>query len=207
LQDQFRRWKKQKEEQKLGVFNIPKKRTQAPKKKRAMKKTNIKCGACGETGHMSTNKSCPMYDKNKSEHVKVDEKKKTKLKINTAGITQDKESPKLRIPTDIAQMAEKKSMYTDYLAPRPQMKRRIKTYADEIAQVLNKVCERLKQHPSAPPFLYPVDPKQFPDYRKIITKPMDLSQIHKKINNLEYLDEVAFMKDIELMVNNARTYC
>jgi len=36
---------------------------------------------------------------------------------------------------------------------------------------------------------------------------MDLSTIHKKITNLEYLDADGFIKDIELMVTNCHSFC
>jgi transcription initiation factor TFIID subunit 1 len=68
LQDQLRRIKRN--ETKVNSNNQP--QVGRPPKKKTDKKPvpikpsllKMKCSACGETGHMKTNKNCPMYGKN-----------------------------------------------------------------------------------------------------------------------------------------------
>ncbi|KAK6504890.1 hypothetical protein TWF481_006824 [Arthrobotrys musiformis] len=74
-----------------------------------------------------------------------------------------------------------------------------------------KFCEGImkelwkKQHNSiAYPFYNPVDPValEIPDYFKIIKKPMDMSEIQRKLNHNEYNNSNEFEADIRLMFNN-----
>ena len=44
------------------------------------------------------------------------------------------------------------------------------------------------------------------DYYDIITSPIDLIKIQQKLKTDEYVDVNQFTADIELMVNNAKTY-
>ena len=56
LQEQLRRIKRNQERQLKGITTPPKQKK--PKLKPDLK---LKCGACGQVGHMRTNKACPMY--------------------------------------------------------------------------------------------------------------------------------------------------
>ncbi|XP_076037164.1 transcription initiation factor TFIID subunit 1-like [Oratosquilla oratoria] len=56
IQEQLRRIKRNQERQQKGIPTPPK--TKKPKLKPDLK---LKCGACGQVGHMRTNKACPMY--------------------------------------------------------------------------------------------------------------------------------------------------
>lgn len=47
------------------------------------------------------------------------------------------------------------------------------------------LLEDLECHDDAWPFLLPVNTKQFPTYKKIITNPMDLSTIKKRLQDLQ----------------------
>jgi transcription initiation factor TFIID subunit 1 len=217
LQDQFRRWMKEKErkEERISSGMAPpgqmrEKKIRAPGEKpprrsrphQAKIKTNLKCGACGQIGHMLTNRSCPMYvERNSSE-------KSDKVTITEEGASVDgsKSGLKISIPTSILKGKKEKKKAPEFLS-HPQIKRRRKTTTDQIADVFHTIIDVLKQNPAAVPFLNPVDKIQFPDYRKIVAKPIDLSIIHKKIANLEYLDGDSFMKDIELMAHNAHLFC
>uniref|UniRef100_A0A914YEX7 Bromo domain-containing protein n=1 Tax=Panagrolaimus superbus TaxID=310955 RepID=A0A914YEX7_9BILA len=62
LQDQLRRIKRNEERQKQG---IPPKKPTVPPKPKPQKESllKMKCSACGGTGHMKTNKNCPLYGK------------------------------------------------------------------------------------------------------------------------------------------------
>ncbi|KAJ6260308.1 hypothetical protein Dda_4533 [Drechslerella dactyloides] len=74
-----------------------------------------------------------------------------------------------------------------------------------------KFCEGImkelwkKQHQAiAYPFYNPVDPValEIPDYFKVIKKPMDMSEIQRKLNHNEYNNANEFEVDIRLMFNN-----
>eukprot|EP00118_Oscarella_pearsei_P020522 m.222498 g.222498 ORF g.222498 m.222498 type:complete len:1194 (+) comp39977_c0_seq19:1801-5382(+) len=55
IQEQLRRLKRSKEREKV--------KPQKPKKEKVKPELQLKCGACGQKGHMKTNKNCPMYNK------------------------------------------------------------------------------------------------------------------------------------------------
>eukprot|EP00842_Homolaphlyctis_polyrhiza_P005721 jgi/Hompol1/614/HPOL_001259-RA len=65
-----------------------------------------------------------------------------------------------------------------------------------------------KYIPANLPFLQPVDPIALgiPQYRTIITRPMDLSTIKKKLDANEYPNAAAFEADVRLMLNNCFTF-
>ncbi|XP_037088620.1 LOW QUALITY PROTEIN: transcription initiation factor TFIID subunit 1-like [Pollicipes pollicipes] len=56
IQEQLRRIKRNQEKERLGLSQQPRQRK--PKLKPDLK---LKCGACGQVGHMRTNKACPQY--------------------------------------------------------------------------------------------------------------------------------------------------
>ena len=62
--------------------------------------------------------------------------------------------------------------------------------------------------PEAVPFRTPVDPNALgiPDYFDIIKKPMDMSQIKRKLDIGAYTDPWQFVNDVFLMFENAWTY-
>ena len=70
------------------------------------------------------------------------------------------------------------------------------------------VLRGLKRHKDAGPFQQPVDPVTLgiPDYLKIITHPMDLSTIAKKMEQQEYKTPNSFISDVRLMLNNCFSY-
>ncbi|KAJ1914217.1 hypothetical protein IWQ60_008893 [Tieghemiomyces parasiticus] len=68
-----------------------------------------------------------------------------------------------------------------------------------------KLIRKLQAHPSAAPFLQPVDPIALgiPHYTKIVRHPMDLSTIERKLLKPGvYKDYVAVRADVDLMLSN-----
>ncbi|XP_052781676.1 protein polybromo-1-like isoform X8 [Mya arenaria] len=55
-------------------------------------------------------------------------------------------------------------------------------------------------------FMYLPSKKDYPDYYKVITDPIDLSIIESKIKNNKYPSEYNLMSDMDLMFKNARHY-
>lgn len=68
------------------------------------------------------------------------------------------------------------------------------------------IVGELEVHEDAWPFLLPVNTRQFPTYKKIIRKPMDLSVIKKKLDDNQYKSREEYCEDLRLMFNNCETF-
>ncbi|ESP04399.1 hypothetical protein LOTGIDRAFT_136183, partial [Lottia gigantea] len=80
---------------------------------------------------------------------------------------------------------------------------------DELRQALMPTLEKLyRQDPESLPFRQPVDPVQLqiPDYYDIVTKPIDLSTIKRKLDTGQYNDPWEYVDDVWLMFENAWVY-
>ena len=55
-------------------------------------------------------------------------------------------------------------------------------------------------------FLEPVNVEMVPDYLSVVSTPMDLSTIKRKVAKGSYLDPRAFKRDVELIFSNCRAY-
>lgn len=71
------------------------------------------------------------------------------------------------------------------------------------AERLEGIRSKVENRPSAGPFLKPVNRRQYPRYYEVISSPIDLQTIRDKINRYEYRTTEAFLRDYELMKNNA----
>ncbi|KHN88716.1 Nucleosome-remodeling factor subunit [Toxocara canis] len=72
--------------------------------------------------------------------------------------------------------------------------------------LLWRLLEALTEHRTSWPFREKVDPIKYPDYYKIIKKPMDLGLVQSKIERLEYDRLKDFSADVTQIFENARTY-
>ncbi|XP_050669152.1 bromodomain adjacent to zinc finger domain protein 2B-like isoform X8 [Leptidea sinapis] len=61
-------------------------------------------------------------------------------------------------------------------------------------------------HEHAWPFLVPVNTKQFPQYRKVIKSPMDLSTIKRKLQDSSYKCKEEFAQDVRLIFSNCEEF-
>ncbi|KAK8750689.1 hypothetical protein OTU49_014947 [Cherax quadricarinatus] len=73
-------------------------------------------------------------------------------------------------------------------------------------QSCKSIISELEVHEDAWPFLLPVNTRQFPTYKKIIKKPMDLSAIKKKLDDNLYKTREEYCEDLRLMFNNCETF-
>jgi len=55
-------------------------------------------------------------------------------------------------------------------------------------------------------FHFPVSEEEVPDYRSVIQKPMDMATVLQRVDSGQYLTRAAFMKDIDLIVSNAKVH-
>ncbi|KAJ3327695.1 Histone acetyltransferase kat2b [Blyttiomyces sp. JEL0837] len=71
-----------------------------------------------------------------------------------------------------------------------------------------QILNRLREHPAAWPFQHAVDPIHdgAPDYYDIITKPMHISEIEKRLTTGRYGTVELFVEDIKLMFDNCFKY-
>jgi len=97
------------------------------------------------------------------------------------------------------------------ILPVPTTSSKPVTSAISMAEATKKcmnLLQRLKKHNCAYPFLYPVDVEGLGlyDYYDVVTEPMDLSTVEKKLKNGEYSSVNDFGNDIRKIWNNAFSY-
>ena len=75
LQEQLRRLKRNQEKEKAGLAKPLTKKQLAARERLRQKQENLrmKCGACGETGHMRTNRCCPKFVEGEEDGAGLDE--------------------------------------------------------------------------------------------------------------------------------------
>eukprot|EP00123_Amoebidium_parasiticum_P000492 comp11284_c0_seq1/m.5699 comp11284_c0_seq1/g.5699 ORF comp11284_c0_seq1/g.5699 comp11284_c0_seq1/m.5699 type:complete len:271 (-) comp11284_c0_seq1:464-1276(-) len=95
-------------------------------------------------------------------------------------------------------------------APRPPPPPTSKGPDDDfqLDYIRDSLLPALVKHTSAAPFREPVDPValNIPHYPAIITHPMDLGTVEKKLRDGEYLTGLQCLYDIMLVFNNCRTF-
>lgn len=72
--------------------------------------------------------------------------------------------------------------------------------------VLKPLLNDLIHHPASWPFRKPVDPVEVPDYLSVITSPMDLSTMSKRLESEHYKSISEFTADLKLIADNCRKY-
>ncbi|KAA3672413.1 E1A/CREB-binding protein [Paragonimus westermani] len=85
---------------------------------------------------------------------------------------------------------------------------RVIWYPNELLRHFMPVVEKISKEKDAEPFLQPVDWESLEiyDYPQIVSHPMDLSTIRKKLENREYKEPWDVVDDFWLMFNNAWLY-
>ncbi|GLD95036.1 hypothetical protein PINS_up003661 [Pythium insidiosum] len=81
------------------------------------------------------------------------------------------------------------------------------TPSQQLARVLVRITSKLRAHPDSAPFMDPVSDRDFPEYKEIIPRPMDLSKVHVKARKCEYASAADFLDDIRLICNNCELFC
>jgi len=72
---------------------------------------------------------------------------------------------------------------------------------------LEQALADIMNHPSAWPFLKPVDPNEVKDYYEVIKNPMDLQTITERLQTKQYyITKDIFFADLVRMCENCRTY-
>ncbi|KAL0634910.1 histone acetyltransferase [Maublancomyces gigas] len=86
----------------------------------------------------------------------------------------------------------------DELARQPK-------HGPHYAQLLHLLNE-MQNHQSAWPFQKPVSQDEVPDYYNVITEPMDLETMEKRLEEDAYSSPEEFIRDAKLIFNNCRRY-
>jgi len=82
-----------------------------------------------------------------------------------------------------------------------------KTPKASLTRKIRFALARVEQLTIARPFLINVDPKEFPDYNSIVSKPICIGDIDTKAVSGKYDDVQTFLQDIELLQSNCKQYC
>lgn len=64
----------------------------------------------------------------------------------------------------------------------------------------------LKSHEQSVYFLYPVNLKEIPDYKKIIKKPIDFQTIEKRLRKGRYKSMKSFSSEVRMVFDNCQAY-
>ncbi|KAL0893102.1 hypothetical protein ABMA27_014741 [Loxostege sticticalis] len=202
-----------------------------PSRRRAKLKPDLKlkCGACGQVGHMRTNKSCPLYTGamggGPSSPIEVEELPPdpdddemgfvdgTKLTLSSKIIKQSAEDIKRRRGRPSSEFragARNKRRGTasescDYLVKRPAERRRTDPLVT-LSSLLEDVLNHMRHLPDVQPFLFPVNPKLVADYYRIVSRPMDLQTIRDNLRQKRYQSREDFLADVNQIVENSTLY-
>lgn len=99
----------------------------------------------------------------------------------------------------------------EYICPNCQSNTNInhanlKVLEEKDFENLKKLLKSLQVHKMSWPFREPVDPKEAPDYYKVIKEPMDLKKIEQKLTNSQYTRLADFISDMTKIFDNCRYY-
>ncbi|XP_013169257.1 PREDICTED: transcription initiation factor TFIID subunit 1 isoform X1 [Papilio xuthus] len=186
----------------------------------------LKCGACGQVGHMRTNKACPLYSGSLSAPLSPEHDEPppdpddddlgyvdgTKLTLPSKLIKQSAEDLKRRgmSRSEIRAGGRNKRRGTitescDYLVRRPAERRRTDPLVT-LSSLLEAVLNHMRHLPDVQPFLFPVNPKLVADYYRIVSRPMDLQTIRDNLRQKHYQSREEFLADVNQIVENSTLY-
>ncbi|XP_031550015.1 transcription initiation factor TFIID subunit 1-like isoform X2 [Actinia tenebrosa] len=225
IQEQLRRIRRNQEKEKLQPV---KKKKEKPPSSISIK---LKCGACGEIGHMRTNKNCPLYQDANPSSVSVamtDEQvaeeefnmpqddlvkvEGTKITLGKAFLDQTNELKRkslvLRFPKESVRKKRRSGvMHCDYLKrPHKSINRRRANPEVALQLLLEPILNKMKEVDESWPFHTPVSSKTVPDYNKIVKNPIDLQTMRENLRRHKYLSREDFIEDCSLLVSNSVLY-
>jgi len=75
-----------------------------------------------------------------------------------------------------------------------------------VSGTLNKMLAAISKHKWAYPFKRPVTDKEAPDYKEIITNPMDFATLKRRVETGQVSDVSTLVNDLNLIFDNAMKY-
>ncbi|XP_071951236.1 transcription initiation factor TFIID subunit 1-like isoform X2 [Antedon mediterranea] len=234
IQEQLRRIKRNQEKAAKEKINPPP--PKKPKKKKERPESKLKCGACGQIGHMRTNKDCPLYNKAQKdvfpvvvamteEQEEIEEKRidedelvkteGTKITLLKSVVEHHnkvrRKSLVLRFPKESLPKKKKRNYDGgtdfDYLKkPRQNMVRRRIDPVVALSSMLEEILNSMREVNYSEPFHHPVNAKKIPDYYNIVAKPMDLQSMRDNLRKRKYQCRDQFVADSQQIVDNSILY-
>lgn len=224
-----------------GTVTIPKPRMEVtqprprkPKPSKMKPDLKVRCGACGNVGHMRTNKACPQYNLNPNASVNValteeqeEEIEKqmnvededlvnvdgTKVTLSSKLLKHAEEVKRrslvLKVPKDALSRNKKRKneLHCDYLKkPDRSANRRRTDPLIVLSTIFESILNEMRGMPDVHPFIYPVNVKKVPDYYNIVQRPMDLQSIRDGLHLKKYQNREEFLSDVNQIVENSTLY-
>ncbi|KAK2720741.1 transcription initiation factor TFIID subunit 1-like isoform X2 [Artemia franciscana] len=195
--------------------------------------SKVKCSTCGQTGHMRTNKACPMYQGGKQPiNVAMTEEQEeimerqlamdedeglvnvegTKVKLSSKVLKHAEEVKRksllLKVPKDAIKRRKRGGGVTDDYLKRPDKtaQRKRSDPLVTMATVLEEFLNEMRELPDTQPFLFPVNQKTVSDYCTIVQNPMDLQTMREKVRSKAYHSREEFLADVTLIFENSKRY-
>ncbi|GFS23987.1 transcription initiation factor TFIID subunit 1 [Elysia marginata] len=234
IQEQLRRIKRNQE--KPPPSTPPPKKKPKKEKEQLIKASKMKCGACGQIGHMRTNKECPNYHLLRSgggasvamtEEQEEEEEKNIPADQNLINVEGTKiimsktllehaesirrKSLVLKVPKQAVETKKKKRVthvvHCDYLKkPKQSANRRRTDPLVTLSSILETILNELRNMPDIQLFLFPVNQKEVPDYYRIIKRPMDMQTMRENVRQKKYRSREDFLADLNQIVENSKLY-
>ncbi|KAL1517978.1 hypothetical protein ABEB36_001670 [Hypothenemus hampei] len=220
------------------ISNPVKSTTQSPSKSRRKTKLKpdlkLKCGACGQVGHMRTNKACPLYQNSgavgapmsvaltEEQEEEIEKQLNTddedlvnidgtKVKLSSKLIKHAEEMKRrsllLKVPKDALGKKRRRDIHCDYLKrPNKSANRRRTDPVVVLSSILEAILNEMRDMPDVQPFIFPVNQKLVIDYYKIVQRPMDLQTIRENLRQKKYQSREEFLGDVNQIVENSTLY-
>ncbi|RWS29199.1 transcription initiation factor TFIID subunit 1-like protein [Leptotrombidium deliense] len=145
--------------------------------------------------------------------VKVDE---TKVVLSKSLIKHAEEvrrkALKLKVPKEVMLMKRRRRAGTvehcDYLQ-KPDYKSANRRRTDPLVTlqiILEQICLEMRGMEGTELFWEPVNAKLVPDYYRIVTKPMDIQTIRRRVRDKMYTCREDFIRDVDQIVRNSTMY-
>ncbi|XP_060532389.1 transcription initiation factor TFIID subunit 1 isoform X2 [Cylas formicarius] len=213
---------------------------QSPPKSRRKAKMKpdlkLKCGACGNVGHMRTNKACPLYQNSgvttpinvamtEDQEEEIEKQLNTddedlvnvdgvKVKLSGKLLKHAEEMKRrsllLKVPKDALGKKKRRGvsdLHCDYLKRHNKPANRRRTDPVVVlSTILENILNEMRDMPDVQPFLFPVNQKLVIDYYKIIQRPMDLQTIRENLRQKKYQSREEFLADVNQIVENSSLY-
>nr|KAG5705427.1 hypothetical protein BaRGS_004554 [Batillaria attramentaria] len=117
----------------------------------------------------------------------------------------------LKVPKQAVETKKKRrigsTIHCDYLKkPKQSSNRRRTDPVVTMSSMLEQILNDMRDLPHTQPFLFPVNPKEVPDYYKIIKRPMDLQTMREHVRNKKYHSREIFLNDVNQIVENSKLY-
>ncbi|TMW43172.1 hypothetical protein DOY81_011743 [Sarcophaga bullata] len=172
----------------------------------------LKCGACGQVGHMRTNKACPLYTgtqgpptsssnmsmtEEPEEEPEREEREKNVEEDDLVNVDGTKVTLSSKLLKRHDEGGRKKALLLK--VPKDVMGKKKRRMASDIH------CDYLQRH-NKTANRRRTDPVLVPDYYRIVNKPMDLQTMRDNIRQKRYHSREEFLADLNQIVENSTLY-